>query len=799
MRFTYSWLCEYLTPNLSASELIGKLNELGFEVEAVINRKPALASFIIAEITHASQHPEADRLKLCKVNDGNNIIDIVCGGSNARTGIKVVLAPVGAVIPSNNLTIKASTIRGAASNGMLCSADELDLSDYFICPSSGIIELNSDSPVGANFASHFGLDDLIIDIDVTPNRGDALSIYGLARDLAAAGYGTLKPLTQITKPVAEINPEELKISINHADCRKFTAVKVANTNNKLATPFWLKSRLVACGYGSQSLLVDIGNYVMHALGQPLHIYDAKYINDLTVATAQNNEQFDALDGKTYELSSEVMTVQSRHKTVAIAGVIGGKDSSCNVDTNNIIIEAAYFMPEAVIKTGRAVNVHSEARHRFERNCDPMLPESAAQLATNLVTELASGKIVASHTVTNNDLPTAKPITLTTAQFSQLIGYDLELNTMANYLTQLGCSVDINASTITATPPSWRHDLTITADLIEEIIRLHGYNNIPMTPLPPTAAQSLLPLNDNNYRSWRAIKTLTSLGLNEVICWSMTSINDHSQFTNAAPITIKNPLNSELTAMRPSLLPNLLKQATINKRHQQPNYHIFEIGPVFSRDYQQLQQDQIAILRCGQIGDTHYLGNDNADFYYAKHDLVQLAPTLGLKPSSLRFQQHDSSFNIYHPNKSADVYLGNKLLARIGELHPLLLKHYQLAAPVSACEIILANLPPAKASAYYRGNLDLTQVPAVYRDFAIVVPKSMPAFEVQSAITKADRKLITNTTIFDIYVGNQIAAECKSLAIKVTMQAKHTLSDQEIDNCYSKIISAIEKLGGNLRT
>lgn len=811
MRFTLSWLKRFINLNLTASELAEKLTQLGHEVEEITNSAEALEPFIIAEIKEATPHPDADKLRCCQVYDGKQMIKIVCGAANARAGIKVVLAPLGTKIPTNGMVIKAATIRGQESCGMLCSAAELGLEAYFEDADTGIIELPSNAPVGEKFASTYGYDDPVLELKITPNRGDCLSVYGIARELAAVEAGELiadpfPELSSLRNEIAKTKPAEIPIKLEHEGCTQFAAGKVENlTAHK--TPEWMQRQLIAIGERSISLVVDITNYLMFSYGQPLHAYDANKITDLTVRQASQDEPFKALDSNEYKLNSEVMVVSSKGKAVAIAGVIGSEESGCQETTNSIILEAAHFTAEAVIKSGRQVNINTSSRYRFERHVDHTLPFSIAQLALAMIAYFTKGKASGVLLVgSNREKP--EVIKLNKGHFAKLTGLNLELAMMPKLLERLGCIVTENNNYFAVIPPTWRPDLILPEDLIEELLRLHGYDNLPTTKLsdgPETTHTNL-----SYQRKITTQQQLSGRGLYEVVTWSMNPVITASRYSSGVkPITLANPIRPDLAAMRPTIIHGLLEVLLTNIRRGIQRGAWFEVGPVYSTEYAQLQTTCCTWLRAGNVEPRNHYGERQVDFFDVKADLEALVVSFGLNPEGLTWQrldqlpaEQDSKLdlhNIYHPTRSSGVKLGKKLVAVVGELHPALLAEYGIKTPAVAAELWLDTLPQAKVKSASKPPLTLNNFPVVKRDFAFIINRNQEIGRFIKAIAAVNKQVIKQVNVFDIYSDEQLASNNEySVALEVTLAADHTLTEVEINQISDEIVARASEYDARLR-
>ncbi len=788
MKFTLSWLKEFLITNASLKEIADKLTDIGLEVESLSDKQKELDPFIIAKIIKCDKHPEADKLNICQVQNGKETIQIVCGASNARAGIYVVLAPIGTLIPANALKIKASKIRGIDSFGMLCSAEELGIK----AENDGIVELElTDNDIGKKFIEIYQ-DDPVIDINITPNRADCLGVYGIARDLAASGLGTLKPLEIEEKKEKISSPITVTIEEKNL-CLSFIGRYFKNINNK-PSPKWLKERLEAVGAKSISAIVDITNYISLSYARPLHAYDAdKLSGNLTVALAKDKESFLALNGKTYELDNSILTVRDNNGAVAIAGIIGGENSSCSLDTKNIFLEIALFAKDIVIENGRKLDILSDSRARFERGVDANFLNSAMSLTTKLITEICDGEVSNVISQGQNQVPLLE-INFDYNNVENLTGLKIAKLEMQKILANLGFKVNDNQITI----PSWRHDIQIEADLVEEIARIYGYNNLPLYKID-NQKQTKESVNNLQNISKSLRNKMAALGLNEAITWSFMSSRKANLFTSInTNLIISNPISSELDYLRPTIIPNLLEAATRNNNRGFADLGLFEIGRIFKGTNPEEQILSIAGIKTGKAvtRNPHEPARDVDVF-----DCKQLASVV-LDKWNLNFDSvkiDNSAPNYYHPGKSAELKLGNKIIGYFGEIHPTITKEFGLDIKAVAFEIFLDNLPAQKEKTTTKKNLILSDFQGSKRDFAFIIDKQVKALEIIKKIKKVNPELIEDVCLFDIYTGKNIEDNKKSIAISVALRAlDRTLNEQELENVSKNIISSITELGGNLR-
>ncbi|GAB3449278.1 phenylalanine--tRNA ligase subunit beta [Insolitispirillum peregrinum] len=797
MKFTLSWLKDHLDTIASVAEIGKTLTMIGLEIEEIIDPSSKLDGFVVGHVLTADKHPDADKLKLCTVDNGQGTLQIVCGAPNARAGLKVALATPGCVIPVSGDKLKKGKIRGVESQGMMCSTRELCLGEDH----DGIIELPEDTPVGVPLASVLNIDP-VFDISVTPNRADCLGVRGVARDLAAVGLGTLKA-DPLTAPLAGTfaSPRRVQIAEDTlAACPVFVGRTIRGVKNG-DSPQWLKDRLLAVGLRPISALVDITNYVTIGWGRPLHVFDADTLNgDLLVRFAQPGEHLVALNDKTYELTAEMVAVADQGKAHSIGGVMGGVDSGCTGTTTTVFLEAALFDPRRIARTARTLTLESDAKHRFERGVDPQSPVWGAELATRLILDLCGGE--ASELVIAGDMPAGNgPIDFRPSRVRQLVGIEVATATMIAMFERLGCSVlSTSDDLLTVQPPSWRGDIAEEHDLVEEVARLNGYDNLPVTPLPRLSMpKQVLTAQQKTLRV--LTRTLAGRGLHETVTWSFLPRAQAELFGGGQPeLLLANPISSDLDAMRPSILPNLATAAGRNAARGYPNVGLFEVGPQFHGGEPGDQTRVIAGLRAGKTGPRHWDERPRAvDVFDVKADVLALLKAAGVNTDSLQIVAEAPSY--YHPGRSGSLRLGKVVVAQFGDLHPAVLKALDVKGPMVAFELFVERLPTPKAKATKaRSLLQASAFQPLERDFAFVVDTSVAAEAMVRAARGADRQMITDVSVFDLYQGPNMPDGKKSLAVSVTLQPmEKTLTDAEIEEISGKVIAAIEKAtGGSLR-
>ncbi|HEY8190188.1 MAG TPA: phenylalanine--tRNA ligase subunit beta [Micavibrio sp.] len=805
MKFTLNWLKHHLDADRSLDDIVLGLTALGLEVDGVEDRARIYAPFHVAHVISAEKHPDADRLRVCIVDTGTEKIQVVCGAPNARAGMKAVFAPAGSYIPGSDITLKKGVIRGQESNGMLVSEREMGLSGDH----EGIIDVAADIPVGTPFAQLYRLDDPVIEIGLTPNRADCAGIRGIARDLAAAGYGTLKPLDESPVQGRFKNPVGISLAFDSASenaCPLFLGRMIRGVKNG-PSPQWMQDRLIAIGQKPISLLVDITNYFTFDLCRPLHVFDAGKINgNLHVRLSKKGESLEALNGKTYDLEDGMTVVCDDSGALGLGGIIGGTSTSVSEATRDVYIEAAYFDPWRTARTGRLLQIDSDARYRFERGIDAQFTIPAMEMATRMILDLCGGE--ASDVIMAGTVPSwQRTIRHDPAYVRQLAGFDIDPQRQKKILTDLGFTVkDENADWIVQ-PPSWRGDIDARADLVEEIVRVHGYDKIPAISMPKLTAVTRSAETPSMTRARRARTVLATRGFDETLTWSFMDrrlaekfgANDHQ---DAAGLTLSNPISSELDFMRPSILPNLIQAAGRNHDRGYPDSALCEIGPVFESRKKEGQRLCAAGLRSGSFHGRHWSSRECAravDAMDAKADALAVLEAAGCPVGNLQISRDAPSW--HHPGRSGILRLGPTVLARFGEIHPALLEEMKIAFPVAAFEVFLDAIPlQKKKGETARSLLQLSPFQPLSRDFAFIVDAALDADALIRAARSADKTLIGDVSVFDVYQGKGVEAGRKSVAIAVTLQPRDkTLTDKDIEDICNKIIANVTaKTGGQLR-
>ena len=799
MKFTLSWLEDHLETSATLDQICERLPMLGLEVEGVEDRAKNLTDFTVGYVVEARQHPNADRLSVCIVDIGSEQVQVVCGASNVYTGMKGVYAPVGATIPGTDMELKKSMIRGEESNGMLCSEREMGLSDDH----EGIIELAKNAPLGATFASVAGLDDPVIDIAITPDRADCLGVRGIARDLAAAGLGTLKPLDTTPVPGKFDSPIKWRVNLPAQDppLAPFVIGRYYRGIKNGPSPDWLRDRLTAIGLRPISALVDITNYIMMDLGRPLHAYDAdKVQGDIFIRLAEEGEKYLALDGREYTFDEEMIVIGDDHGVDDLAGIMGGERSGCGDETTNMFLEAAIFDPVRTAATGRKLGILSDARYRFERGLDPTGPWWGTEIATRLVLQICGGE--ASNLVVEGAEPNWKQTyKLRFSRIKSLTGVEVPEDEAKRILEALGFGVSGSGETIECIVPPWRiGDIIGEADLIEEVIRIWGFDHIPTTSLETDHVVPKPALKPAQSRERLAKRVLAARSMAEAVTFSFLSSKEATLFGGGADeLCLINPISSDLDVMRPSILPNLIAAAGRNANMGHYDLALFEVGPQYNNPTAEGQQTIAAGLRAGQTAPRDWTQQARpVDTFDAKADALAVLETLGAPVANMQVSIDAPGW--YHPGRSGTLRLGPNVFSNFGEVHPRVLRAMELRGPVAAFEVYLSKIPEARSKNPAREFLKLSPFQPVSRDFAFLVDADTPAEKVTRAALSADRKLVSEVRIFDEYTGSGMPAGKKSLAIAVTLQPTAvTLIDEDLELVSAKIIAQVEKhTGGVLR-
>jgi phenylalanyl-tRNA synthetase beta chain len=801
MKFTLSWLKDHLDTDAGAEEIAARLTALGLEVEDIEDRARDLAAFTVGRVVRCEPHPNADKLKVCLVDTGREEVQVICGAPNARAGMKGVFAPAGTHIPGTGVDLKTSSIRGVESRGMLCSERELGLSDEH----TGIVDLDPDAPVGAPFARVYWLDDPVIDVSLTPDRADCAGVLGIARDLAAAGLGHLRPAA--AEPVPGAYPSPIGVAFDFPEslpadpCPLFVGRHIRGVRNG-PSPRWLQEKLLAIGLRPISALVDVTNFFTVDRARPLHVFDAGRIaGDLVLRLGEGGERLEALNDKTYEIPPGATVICDDAGVQSLAGVIGGAPTGCTEDTVDVFLEVALFDPVRTADTGRALQIDSDARYRFERGVDPDAVLAGAEAATRMILDLCGGE--ASELVVTGAVPDwRRTVPLRPDRAESLGGVAVPRHEQLEILRRLGCAVSERADgPLLVEPPSWRGDIEGEADLVEEVLRIYGYESIPAVSMPRASAIPQPALTPRQRQMALVRRALAARGLDEAVTWSFMDGETAARFgLQHRGLTLLNPIASDLDVMRPSVLPNLIRAAGRNAARGFPDAALCEVGPAY-RDPSPTGQRLVAAgVRSGSAVPRHWAGGARApDAYDAKADAVAALEAAGA-PAANAVVSADAP-DWFHPGRSGCLRLGATVLAHFGEVHPAVLQELDVPGPVAAFEAFLDAIPRAKRKpGTAKPLLKLSPFQPVVRDFAFVVDEGVPADAVLRAARGGDKKLIADVALFDVYRGAGVPEGSKSLAVAVTLQPlEATLTEEEIEAVGRRIVANVEKqTGGSLR-
>ena len=800
MIITIPWLKEHLKTTAKESEIINQLTNIGLEVEEVKENSGEMSKFKIAKVLKAEKHPNADKLKVCDVTiGGKEILKVVCGAPNAREGLITIYAPPGAVIPKTNLELKVAKIRGVESSGMLCSESELNLSD----DSEGIIELkNREKEIGKSYFKNNS--QKVIDISITPNRADCLGVRGIARDLSSAGVGKL---IQIKKKKLKQKAKHLiKTSITKEKgqgCEIFGSCYIKNITNR-ESPDWLKNKLIALGLKPISAVVDITNYVMFDLNRPLHAYDADKIDrEIIVRNARDGEVFEALDNKKYKLKKGMCVISDKSRVLGLGGIVGGTSTSTELETKNILLEAAYFSPSSIRKTARVLNINTDAKYRFERGIDPNSVTEGLERATELILKICGGQI-SKFQIIGKKKQKNKIISFQIDKFKKLIGIPMAADEISKILGSLGFKCKKSKSSIKVEVPSWRPDVNLDEDLIEELIRIKGFKHIQL--IEPERNRSQDTLNFKQKLFHLSQRSLASKGYMEIVTWSFSDSKVDKQFSKGEKeISLYNPISSDLNVLRRSIFSNL---SIYLKRNQDRGYEdlsLFEIGPTFFGKNPGEQQIVVGGLKSGRVNRKSWLDKErNIDVFDIKSDVIKTLVELGIEEKNLFVS--DNTKNSYHPGRSGSVTLKSEKgphLAYFGEIHPAITKSMDFKDKnIFGFEIFLKNIPePNKKLRQTKKSFKASDYQKSERDFAFVVDKIFKIGALEKIIREVDETLIQSVTTFDVYQGDNIPKDKKSVAISVTLQAiDKTLTENDLEQISKRIIDTVsEKTGATIRS
>ena len=801
MKITFDWLKDHLQTKNSEKQLIEKLTDIGLEVENIENNS-SLEKFLVAKIIKAEKHPNADRLKICKVDIGKKkIVEVVCGAKNAKDGLLTIYAPPGAIIPKNDMKLSVSEIRGVTSYGMLCSESELNLSDE----SDGICELNEKlfkNKIGKQYFKNNNSN--LINLSITPNRSDCLGVRGIARDLASAGFGKLKVYK--TNKIKSKNKQKISIKIlkeKDQCCTTFGSCLVTNVKNT-ESPKWLKDKLVSVGQKPISAIVDITNYVMLDLNRPLHAYDADKIQKgIVVRNSKKGEMFKALDNKEYELENGMCVISDKGGVLGLGGIIGGTRSATELNTKNVLIESAYFNPRSIRKTSKKLNIDTDAKFRFERGIDPLSQEEGLEKAAKLIKEICGGQI-SKIDVQKIENYHNKNIKFEIKLFEKISGLKISTKEILKILKDLGFEVKNSKNILKIKVPSWRPDINQQVDIVEELVRIYGYNKINL--IEPIKTRSKSTLNKTQKLFHFLQRSVATKGYQEVITWSFTDSRINALFrSNEKDIEIINPISSDLNVLRNSIFSNLLMYLNKNLDRGIKDLSLFEIGPIFYGSNPGEQETVIGGLRSGKVSRLSWIEEDrNVDIFDVKKDVIQTLVEAGYAKSKLIVD--DQTPNYYHPGKSGRIFLNKeekKIAAYFGEIHPNILKKIDIKTEaLIGFEIFVNNLKKTKRSLKDQKKIyQVSDFQKSERDFAFVINKNFKSQTLVDIISNVDKELIKEVNIFDIYEGSNIPNDMKSIALNVTIQSMNkTLKDKDLENINKLIIDTVEnKTGAKIRS
>ena len=795
-----SWLKNHLATKANLNQVVERLTEIGLEVENIKSSNGNLDNFIICKIVKSQKHPNADKLKLCDVDIGTgNLVKVVCGAKNARDGLFAVYAPPGVTIPKTKMKLKVAKIRGIESNGMLCSGYELDQSS----DKEGIIELNKkEKNIGDKYFKSTG--EQIIDIAITPNRPDCLGVRGIARDLASSGLGQLKK-----QPSIKINQkfkQPIKVSIGKEKdqgCAIFGSVYIRNVQNK-ESPDWLKNKIISLGLKPISAIVDATNYVMFDLNRPLHAYDADKIDkEIIVRNSKKGESFEALDNKKYTLQNNMCAITDKSGVLGLGGIIGGTRSSTEVSTKNILLESAYFYPSSTRKTGKILNIDTDAKYRFDRGIDPNSIQIGLELGMCMILDLCGGE-ASKFSIVGKLKDERKAIDLELEKFSKVIGFPITSSEIKKILSSLGCSLKMSRKKIKVLAPSWRPDIKEDIDLIEELTRIKGYDKVPL--INPEKENIKDTLNYKQKLFHFSQRSVASKGFTEAVTWSFTDSKIDTLFSELkTEIKLSNPISSDLDVLRSSLYSNLMISAKKNIDRNFEDLMLFEIGPVFTGNKPGEQSTMIGAIRTGKYSRKNWIEKERSfDVFDIKNDALRTLNEVGMDNSKIAVSNKTKKW--YHPGRSGLLSLGSTNgpeLAYFGEIHPSIIKRLDLRTDnVLGFEIFLDNIPESrKKIREAKPQFVVSDYQKVVRDFAFVIDEKYSSGEIISLVKKIDKELIKSVKVFDVYQGDNIDDGKKSIAFNVILEPKDkTLSDKDIDQISKKIILTVqESTGATLRS
>jgi phenylalanyl-tRNA synthetase beta chain len=802
MKVTSNWLKDHLDTKLTENQIIDKLTDIGLEVESVDSQSSDLKSFVVAKILKSEKHPNADRLKVCDVDIGKkDSIKVVCGAPNAKEDLLTIYAPPGATIPKNKMKLVISKIRGVTSYGMLCSGAELNLSDE----SDVIVELSNikyEKKIGKNYFPKNNLK--VIDISITPNRPDCLGVRGIARDLAAAGLGKLKNIKEVK--LDQKNKQKISIKIKkekNQGCTIFGSCLITGVKNS-ESPDWLKKKIISLGQKPISAIVDITNYVMFDLNRPLHAYDVDKIDKgIVVRNSKKNESFKALDNKDYKLENDMCVISDNSGVLGLGGIIGGVRSGTELNTKNILVEAAYFNPKSIRKTSKILNIDTDAKFRFERGIDPLSVEQGLKKASKLIKEICGGE-VSKFDIQKTVNIKSNSIKFDTSLFEKVTGFNIDQKEMIKILFELGFKIKKNKKILILSTPTWRPDIEQEIDIVEELVRIKGYNRIKT--IEPEKSRNKQTLNRRQKLFHFFQRSMASKGYLEAVTWSFTDSKINQLFIEEnKQVEIINPISSDLNVLRNSIFSNLIIYLNKNLDRGFKDISLFEIGPIFYGTKPGEQKTVISGLRSGKVSRLSWLEKERlVDVFDAKRDVVQSLVEAGFSQNKLYID--DKTPNYYHPGKSGRVFLSKekeKVVAFFGEIHPNILKKIDIKTEcLVGFEIFLDNIKQTRKSLKdQKTHYQYSDYQKSERDFAFVIDKDFKVQELAEVISNIDQNLIKAVKVFDVFQGENIPEDKKSIALNVTIQSSEkTLTDEDLDKINQLIISTVEtKTGAKIRS
>jgi len=781
-----------LKPDITIENISNSLTNLGLEVESIVDPSKSLKNFIIAKIVEVSQHPNADRLSICAVDTGSTQVSVVCGASNVKENLKVVFAPIGAIIPSSGLVLKKKDIRGYTGEGMLCSSEELGFEER----SNGIIELPEDAPLGKIYSDWLGLSDTIFEIGLTPDRGDCASVLGIARELSAIGLGVLKKKTTLKVKGTYKSPIKWNINLDSKNKNACSYVKGRYFKGlkNVESPEWLKKRLISIGLNPISALVDLTNFITFDLGRPLHVFDANKIKgDLHMRMANDGEKLIALDGKNYDLNKNILIISDDNKPVSIAGVMGGEDTSCDLNTTEMFLESAYFDKKNIAISGRSLNILSDARYRFERGIDPVYVDEGLNIMTKLVIDICGGEVSEEVEAGKIELE-KKKIDFNCSKLKKLGGIEIDKKEQKNILLNLGFEVKDNKNTLSLLVPSWRHDIIDEVDIVEELLRVKGYDSLIEVSLDKKIDNRKPVLSIDEYRNRLISLALVKRGLYEVVTFSFLSKKESKLFNaNISPVKLDNPISEDLSFMRPSLLSNLINCFIDNYKKGLKNSGLFEVGSIYMGDKESEQIACSAGIRSGEVSSRHWdLDTREADIYDVKKDAYKALEAIGINIKNLILKTDTPDW--YHPGRSGSINLGKNLLGYFGELHPKYSENYGIR--IVCFELFHNKFPNILKKKANKNYISYNLMP-IKKDFSFISNMETTSAGIIISIKKSLNTIsyidVLEVNVFDVYSEKLSSSDKKSLGIEVIMQPNEkTLNDKEISDILNLIIENVEK-------